>query len=128
MDDKPEIEVQRNNPLHGVKLADLLDELLEHYSWEDLADAINLNCFKSNPSVKSSLKFMRKTPWAREKVENFYLYKYKRLPRPNDEQYEISPRERIIPLGQEPKEPNNAPPPANVWDNWKKDDSNDSEE
>lgn len=126
MDDKPEIEVQRNNPLHGVKLADLLDELLEHYSWEDLADAINLNCFKSNPSVKSSLKFLRKTPWAREKVENFYLYKYKRLPRPNDEQYEISPRERIIPLDQEPKEPNNSPPP-NVWDNWKKN-SDDSEE
>jgi len=122
VNDKPPIEEQRNNPLHGVKLEALLNELLEHYTWEDLADAMNLNCFKSNPSIKSSLKFLRKTPWAREKVESFYLYKYKRLPRPNDEQYEISPRERIIPLGQQPRTPaTTSKPPANVWGNWKKD-------
>lgn len=133
--DTPGIEVQRNNPLHGVKLEAMLTELLEHYSWEDLANAINLNCFKSNPSIKSSLKFLRKTPWAREKVEGFYLYKYKQLPGPDDAQYALPPRERTIPLDQRShslSETNATPPkseltpeiPANVWDNWKKNTNN----
>lgn len=64
---------QPNNPLHGVKLATLLEELVEHYGWEELAIKININCFKNDPSIKSSLKFLRKTPWAREKVERLYL-------------------------------------------------------
>ncbi len=64
---------QPNNPLHGVKLADILEQLTQKYTWEELADKININCFKSNPSVKSSLKFLRRTPWAREKVERLYL-------------------------------------------------------
>jgi uncharacterized protein (DUF2132 family) len=108
-------EEQRNNPLHGIKLEALLTELLEHYDWEDLAEAMNLNCFKSNPSIKSSLKFLRKFPWAREKAEGFYLYRYKRLPRPNDEQYELSPRERTI----APKKESDYEPPKDVWGNWK---------
>ena len=66
-------EEQPNNPLHGVKLATVLEVLVEHYSWEELADRININCFKSNPSVKSSLKFLRKEQWARDKVEQLYL-------------------------------------------------------
>ena len=99
------IEEQRNNPLHGIKLEFLLTELVDHYGWEVLADAMNFNCFKSSPSIKSSLKFLRKTPWAREKVEGFYLYKYKRLPKPNDEQYDLSPRDRTIPLDQQPRSP-----------------------
>jgi uncharacterized protein (DUF2132 family) len=124
----PKIEVQRNNPLHGVKLEVLLTELVEQYSWEELAEAMNLNCFKSNPSIKSSLKFLRKTPWAREKVESFYLYKYKRLPRPDDKQYALSPRERTIPLEQQPRTPETiSSPPENVWDNWKKDSENSEE-
>ena len=64
---------QPNNPLHGVKLAEILEKLVEYYGFEELAARININCFKSNPSIKSSLKFLRRTPWAREKVENLYI-------------------------------------------------------
>ncbi len=67
------IQEQPNNPLHGVKLVDILEYLTQNYSWEALANEININCFKSNPSIKSSLKFLRRTPWAREKVEHLYL-------------------------------------------------------
>lgn len=62
-----------NNPLHGIKLEDILNYLVERFGWEELAKRININCFKSNPSVKSSLTFLRKTPWARQKVETLYL-------------------------------------------------------
>ena len=65
--------MQPNNPLHGVKLVDILEHLTQKYTWEQLANHIDINCFKSNPSVKSSLKFLRRTPWAREKVEHLYL-------------------------------------------------------
>jgi uncharacterized protein (DUF2132 family) len=64
---------QPNNPLHGIKLINILEMLVEHYGWEQLAMKININCFKKDPSIKSSLKFLRKTPWARNKVENLYL-------------------------------------------------------
>ncbi|WP_035695406.1 VF530 family DNA-binding protein [Christiangramia portivictoriae] len=64
---------QPNNPLHGIKLADILDDLHDHYGWDGLAERININCFKSNPTKKSSLKFLRKELWAREKVERLYL-------------------------------------------------------
>ncbi|MCH4822072.1 VF530 family protein [Gramella lutea] len=67
------MESQPNNLLHGVNLATIVEKLHDHYGWEGLADRININCFKSNPSVKSSLKFLRRTPWAREKVERLYL-------------------------------------------------------
>ena len=64
---------QTNNPLHGVKLAHIVEYLVAELGWEEMAEEVNVNCFKSNPSVKSSLKFLRKTPWAREKVEQLYL-------------------------------------------------------
>ncbi|WP_020536958.1 VF530 family DNA-binding protein [Lewinella cohaerens] len=64
---------QPNNPLHGVKLVNILESLVAHYGWERLAMKIDINCFKSNPSIKSSLKFLRKTQWARDKVEQLYL-------------------------------------------------------
>ncbi|QHI34845.1 DNA-binding protein [Kordia antarctica] len=64
---------QVNNPLHGVKLAEIVEKLVDYYGFEELSERININCFKSNPSVKSSLKFLRRTPWAREKVEVLYL-------------------------------------------------------
>ncbi len=64
---------QSNNPLHGVKLAEIVQYLVSEYGWEELSKRININCFKSNPSIKSSLKFLRRTPWARTKVENLYL-------------------------------------------------------
>ena len=66
-------EEQPNNPLHGVKLVEILEFLIEEYGWEELGKDININCFKSNPTFKSSLKFLRTTPWAREKVEQLYL-------------------------------------------------------
>lgn len=71
-------ETQPNNPLHGVKLADILDFLVAKYGWEKLGYMININCFKSNPSIKSSLTFLRKTPWARDKVEQLYLQSIKK--------------------------------------------------
>ncbi len=64
---------QPNNPLHGVKLATILEYLVDEYGWEDLGDIINIRCFTHNPSIKSSLKFLRKTQWARDKVEELYL-------------------------------------------------------
>ncbi len=67
---------QVNNPLHGLTLKTIVTELEEHYGWEGLASHVNINCFKSDPSIKSSLKFLRKTPWAREKVEQLYLYTF----------------------------------------------------
>ncbi|HSP83109.1 MAG TPA: VF530 family protein [Gillisia sp.] len=64
---------QYNNPLHGVKLADMLESLVAKYGWEEMGEKINIRCFTHEPSLKSSLKFLRKTPWAREKVEQLYL-------------------------------------------------------
>ena len=64
---------QPNNPLHGVTLETVVTRLVEHYGWEELGDRIRINCFISDPSVKSSLKFLRKTPWAREKVEALFI-------------------------------------------------------
>ena len=64
---------QKNNPLHGVKLVDILDALVTEYGWEELGYRIDIRCFNYDPSIKSSLKFLRRTPWAREKVERLYL-------------------------------------------------------
>ncbi|MEN8139178.1 MAG: VF530 family protein [Bacteroidota bacterium] len=64
---------QVNNPMHGVKLADILEYLEKEIGWNELSLMININCFKKDPSIKSCLKFLRKTPWAREKVESLYL-------------------------------------------------------
>ncbi len=64
---------QKNNPLHGVTLQVIVETLQAHYGWEQLAYRVKINCFIDNPSVKSSLTFLRKTPWAREKVEALYV-------------------------------------------------------
>ncbi|WP_020167155.1 MULTISPECIES: VF530 family DNA-binding protein [Methylotenera] len=64
---------QHNNPLHGITLEVLVTALFEHYGWDGLAERIPVNCFNNDPSIQSSLKFLRKTPWAREKVEQLYL-------------------------------------------------------
>ena len=64
---------QENNPLHGITLEAVVTSLVDYYGWHELSKKIDINCFKSNPSIKSSLKFLRKTPWAREKVESLYL-------------------------------------------------------
>ena len=67
------VNQQVNNPLHGVKLADILEYLVEEYGWEYMNAKISIRCFSNEPSIKSSLKFLRKTPWARDKVEELYL-------------------------------------------------------
>jgi len=64
---------QANNPLHGITLEQVVTRLEEHYGWDGLAQRIDINCFKSDPSIKSSLKFLRRTQWAREKVESLYI-------------------------------------------------------
>ena len=68
-----ETPTQPNNPLHGITLERILVELVEHLGWTQMADEVRIACFTSDPSVSSSLKFLRKTPWARKKVENLYL-------------------------------------------------------
>jgi uncharacterized protein (DUF2132 family) len=64
---------QANNPLHGVSLEKIVTELVSFYGWGQLGSLIDIRCFNSNPSIKSSLKFLRKTQWAREKVEKLYI-------------------------------------------------------
>lgn len=64
---------QPNNPLHGITLEMMLTQLVEHYGWDEIGDRIRVRCFSYDPSIKSSLKFLRKTPWARAKVEALYL-------------------------------------------------------
>jgi uncharacterized protein (DUF2132 family) len=65
---------QPKNPLHGMTLEKIVTELADYYGWEDLGERINIRCFTHDPSVGSSLKFLRKTPWARDKVESLYLF------------------------------------------------------
>ena len=67
-------ESKPKDPLHGKTLEAILIELEDFYGWEQLGNMVNINCFISDPSIKSSLKFLRKTPWARKKVEDLYLY------------------------------------------------------
>jgi len=66
--------MENKNPLHGKTLQMILTELVEHYGFEELANLIDINCFKKDPSIKSSLTFLRRTPWARTKVENLYIH------------------------------------------------------
>ena len=65
---------QPRNPLHGLTLEMILNELVGHFGWDGLGEQIRIRCFNSDPSLSSSLKFLRKTPWAREKVESLYLF------------------------------------------------------
>jgi uncharacterized protein (DUF2132 family) len=64
---------QPNNPLHGVTLQNILEHLVEKIGWEEMGEEVNIKCFKNEPSIKSSLKFLRRTPWARKEVEELYL-------------------------------------------------------
>jgi uncharacterized protein (DUF2132 family) len=66
-------EIQPDNPLHGVTLEQLLDELVSFYGWDALGQKIEIRCFTHDPSIKSSLTFLRRTPWARERVESLYI-------------------------------------------------------
>jgi uncharacterized protein (DUF2132 family) len=71
-------EEQKNNPLHGKTLEMILNHLVEYYGWEELGQRINIRCFQIDPGIKSSLVFLRKTPWARQKVEELFLRTLKR--------------------------------------------------
>ena len=71
------MDQQHNNPLHGKTLQMILEQLLDTYGWKGLANRIDINCFKNEPSLTSSLKFLRKTPWARQQVEELYLHTVK---------------------------------------------------
>ncbi len=66
-------EQNSNDPLHGITLESIVTHLVDYYDWDELGQRININCFNNNPSVKSSLRFLRKTPWARKQVEDLYL-------------------------------------------------------
>lgn len=67
------MQQQSNNPLHGKTLEVILNELVTRFGWDELGSRIRINCFTDNPSIQSSLKFLRKTPWARKKVEDLYI-------------------------------------------------------
>jgi len=100
-------ELQQKHPLHGVGLETLLNELVDYYGWEVLAEQIPIKCFSTYPSIASSVKFLRKTTWARERVEAFYLYRFKRVPLPSEEQHQLPPREREISEDQLGRSPSN---------------------
>jgi uncharacterized protein (DUF2132 family) len=74
-------DTQAGNPLHGIKLEAIVSALANHYGWSALGQRINIRCFTSDPSVASSLKFLRKTPWAREKTESLYLFMLREIRR-----------------------------------------------
>ncbi len=72
-------ENQKNNPLHGITLEMIIRDLVFYFDWDTLGELIQINCFRENPSIKSSLTFLRKTPWARQKVERLYVRYQKRI-------------------------------------------------
>ncbi len=98
------IEKQQNNPLNGLELEDLLTELVGYYGWNMLATELRFDCFSGNPEMKECLQFLSETSWAREKLEAFYLYRFKGMPRPYDEQFTLPPRERSFAAGIKPRD------------------------
>jgi len=98
------IEGLENSPLQGVSAETMLTELVEFYGWEILYAALGLKCFKIQPTIPSALTFLKKTEWARNKVETFYLYRFKRMPKDRD-QFDLKPRERGFDDGAVPREP-----------------------
>ncbi|NSW53270.1 MAG: DUF2132 domain-containing protein [Anaerolineae bacterium] len=78
-------QTQPNNPLHGITLEAMLNWLVEHYGWEAMGEAVPIRCFTHDPSIKSSLKFLRRTPWARDRVEVLYVNLKARQERSNRE-------------------------------------------
>lgn len=99
------IELQQNNPLHGLGLEAMVTELVDFYDWKILYAALRLECFNTNPTMEACLKFLKKTEWARERVESFYLYRFKRMPKGSAAQFELKPRERGFADGIVPRKP-----------------------
>ncbi len=96
---------KNNNPLYGLKMDLLLTEISAHYGWERLSEALAIERFQYHTGMKSTIKFLRNQQWAKEKVENFYLYQYKNFPCPDDKQLAIAPRDRFIAAEQTAGEP-----------------------
>lgn len=121
-------DIKPKDPLHGVTLEKLLTELVENFGWLALAGQVNINCFKSDPSIKSSLKFLRRTPWARKEVETLYLDFVEGLLKPD---MSSKSKRRSSPVAAQPaagKKISSAKPAADSpWNNHpllKKDDAN----
>lgn len=101
------IEELQNSPLHGLSDETVLTELVEFYGWAVLDAAIDLKCFRIKPTIPSCLVFLKKAEWARNRVEDFYLYTFKGMPAPSEEEarLELKPRERGFANGVVPKNP-----------------------
>lgn len=99
------IEELENNPLHGVSAETMVTELVEFYGFDILYAALGLNCFRTNPTISSCLTFMKKTEWAKEKVEDFYLYRFKCMPKIREDMIDFKPRERGFRTGIVPRDP-----------------------
>ncbi len=95
----------KNSPLHGLSTETMLTELVEFYGWRTLDAAIELKCFRIQPTVPSALAFLKKAEWARNRVEDFYLYCFKGMPKSSLEDMELKPRERGFPDGVKPRNP-----------------------
>jgi len=87
---------KQSNPLYGLKMDQLLTEISDHYGWELLSEALRIDRFQFHTGMKSTVKFLRNHEWAKDKVENFYLYQFKNYPTPDDKQLAIAPRNRFI--------------------------------
>ncbi|MDF7823402.1 VF530 family DNA-binding protein [Pontiellaceae bacterium B12227] len=98
-------EELQNSPLHGLSAEVMLTELVEFYGWRVLDAAIDLKCFRIQPTIPSALAFLKKAEWARNRVEEFYLYTFKQMPKSTPEEMELKPRERGFPKGVRSKEP-----------------------
>ena len=98
-------EKQLNNPLDGVKTKTMMTELVDFYGWDILYAALRLKCFHQNPTIHGCLTFLKKTEWARNKVESFYLYRFKSMPKAHADQFGIKPRERSFAHGIVPRDP-----------------------
>jgi uncharacterized protein (DUF2132 family) len=109
---------QPRNPLHGVKLEQIVTDLVDTFGWDMLAEQVNLNCFRANPSVRSSLKFLRKTQWARDKVESLYVYaivRGKPLKPQHEYQAQTRPSASTTPTTQALKKPKSAATNSHIW-------------
>lgn len=91
----PRLAAQPRNPLHGLTLETIVTELVAHYGWAGLAEQVPVRCFASDPSVSSSLKFLRKTPWARERVEGLYQFMLRQARRDGDDGNASVPPEQV---------------------------------
>ena len=94
-----------NNPLYGLKMDTLLTDISDHYGWERLSETLNIERFQFHTGLKSTIKWLRNNEWAKEKVENFYLYQYKNYAWPDDKQLSLPPRDRSLPEQPQATEP-----------------------